>query len=150
MMAFTFRRALATLPVALAMATAACAGSAPDKAGWSGRYHYDFDAGKNAAGTGMVVSYTLTLAPGACRFTAEGYQTDETILCEAKQTPAGLDIDFKSYGDGKATDAYGNAEYTVGQALFTLQNKGGKTLTAWKAYPLPDEKPHPTAVYFVR
>lgn len=150
MMALTFRRVLAVLPIALATATAACASPAPAKADWSGRYHYDFNAGRNAAGTGMVVSYTLTLTQSACRLTAEGYQTDETILCEAKQTPAGLDIGFKSYGNGKTTDAYGNAEYSVGQALFTLQNKGGKTLTAWKAYPLPDEKPHPTAVYFVR
>lgn len=129
-------------------AAAASAPSAQD--GWSGRYHYAFSDGANAAGTGVTVTYTLVLTPSSCRFTAEGYQTDETILCSTKAAASGLDVAFKSYDDGKTTDKYGNAVYSVGDPLFSLERSGGKLLTHWKGYPLPDEKPHPKGVYFTR
>lgn len=122
----------------------------PDAAAWNGRYLYEFDGGRNAADTGVVVTYTLVLAPSRCRLTAEGYQTDETIDCDARPSPAGLDILFKSYGDGRTVDARGNAVYQVGQKLFVLQRSGAQFLTDWRAYPLPDDAPHPKGVYFHR
>ncbi len=117
---------------------------------WSGRYGYEFGDGCNAAGTGVTVSYRLTLAPGMCRFTAQGYQTDDTILCTAAPHANATDIRFKSYGDGKLTDKYGNPEYAVGDHLFMLEHDGARLLTTWKGYPLPDDKPHPKGVYFKR
>jgi hypothetical protein len=151
-------RALAMGMMAGIVATSACsrapaganAGAAVQAGDWSGRYVYTFGAGKNVAGTAMVVTYTLTLTGSSCRFSAEGYQTDETILCSARPVPTGVDVAFKSYADGKTTDKYGNAVYSPGDPLFSLEKAGGKILTHWKGYPLPDEKPHPKGVYFTR
>lgn len=117
---------------------------------WYGRYVYEFDGGRNAAGTGVVVTYTLNLGPSSCLLSAEGYQTDETIRCAARPNATGLDIQFKSYGDGRVVDLRGNAVYQVGQTLFTLQRSGARILTDWRAYTLPDEAPHSKGVYFHR
>ena len=117
---------------------------------WNGRYSFEFGGGANAAGTAVTVAYTLTLTPSSCTFSAEGYQTDETIACTTKRDARGIDIAFKSYSDGGTTDKYGNAVYAVGDPLFSLENKEGKLITRWKGYALPDDKPHSPAVYFTR
>jgi hypothetical protein len=143
-------RAGTSLVAAAVLGITAQSGCAAPPAGLSGRYHYEYSAGHNAAGTGMVVSYRLEIAPGTCRLTAQGYQTDQVIRCTTRATGAGLDIQFASYGDGRAVDAYGNAEYQPGQTLLTLAQRSGRVTTAWKAFTLPDEKPHPVGVYFVR
>lgn len=115
---------------------------------WAGHYTYAFNGGANAAGTETVITYTLDLSAAGCKLTAEGYQTDETVLCATKPIADGIDVAFKSYGDGGLTDQYGNAVYSVGDPLFSLQRRDGKILTHWKGYPLPDDKPHPIGVYF--
>ena len=119
-------------------------------ADWSGRYRYEFSDGANAAGTAVIVSYELVITPKSCRLRAEGYQTDETILCGVTPRASGIEITFKSYGDGGVTDKYGNAVYSVGDPLFALERRGGKLLTRWKGYPLPDDKAHPAGMYFRR
>lgn len=98
----------------------------------------------------MVVSYDLSLSPRSCRLVTSGYQTDQTILCRTAVGPTGLEVRFASYGDGKTVDAYGNAEYRVGQTLFTMRRRSGRVVTAWKAFTLPDDASHPPGVYFVR
>ncbi|PTQ60054.1 hypothetical protein C8J45_1135 [Sphingomonas sp. PP-CE-3G-477] len=117
---------------------------------WNGRYSYEFGGWANAAGTAATVAYTLTLTALSCKFSAEGYQIDETIACTTKRGARGIDIAFKSYSDGGTTDKYGNAVYAVGDPLFSLENKEGKLITRWKGYVLPDDKPHGPAVYFTR
>jgi len=120
----------------------------PDVAQWAGIYTYAFNGGSNAAGTQTVVTYTLELSAAACTLTAQGYQTDETVLCTSKPIADGVDVAFRSFGDGEPTDKYGNAVYSAGDLLFSLQRKDGKIVTRWKGYPLPDDKPHPIGVYF--
>ena len=137
----------AGLAAMLALA-ASCTAAAPDT--WAGSYSYSYSAGRNTAGTGVVVDYRLVLGPGECRFTAEGYQTDETIRCSTKIKPGKIDIDFASYGDGKLTDMRGNAVYQPGDILFSLERHDGHVLTHWQAYPLPDDAPHKPAVNFIR
>ncbi|MES3154071.1 DUF5991 domain-containing protein [Sphingomonas faeni] len=122
--------------------------TSPGTAQWAGTYTYAFNGGANAAGTETVVTYTLNLSAASCKLTAEGYQTDETVLCSTKPIADGIDVAFKSYADGGLTDKYGNAVYSVGDPLFSLQRKDGRILTHWKGYPLPDDKPHPIGVYF--
>ncbi len=139
---------------AAADAPAAVAAPAPvaqaSPAGWDGAYHYAFDGGRNAGGDATVVTYTLMLTPTTCRFSAEGYQTDEDITCTATRTSDRVDVAFKSYADGSTNDAYGNAVYSVGDSLFALERNGAQVFTRWKGYTLPDEKPHRPAVYFTR
>lgn len=115
---------------------------------WNGRYLYEFGGGANTAGTAVTVAYTLTLTPSSCTFSAEGYQTDETIACTTKRDARAIDIAFRSYSDGGVTDRYGNAVYAVGDPLFSLENKNGTLITHWKGYALPDDKPHGPAVFF--
>jgi len=132
----------------LAHLSPAMADAAPG--GWNGRFHYVFDGGRTVGGSGIVVSYTLVLSPGSCRFTARGFQTDEDIVCTARATPGKLAVAFRRYGDGGTTDRYGNAVYAVGDTLFALERRGGRVITRWKGYTLPDERLHRPAVYFTR
>ena len=134
--------------VASLAAASGCQAAGPEP--WSGAYAYSYSAGRNAAGTGVVVDYRLTLDLARCLFTAKGYQTDETIRCSTKASAGKVDIDFASYGDGKLTDLRGNAVYQPGDVLFSLERRGGQIVTHWQAYPLPDDTPHKPAVNFVR
>ena len=140
----------AAAPAAPTAPTATVPAAAPSQAGWDGTYRYAFDGGRNAGGDATIVTYTLVLTPTTCRFSAEGYQTDEDILCTATRTPERVDVAFKSYADGSTNDAYGNAVYSVGDSLFALERNGAQVFTRWKGYTLPDEKPHRPAVYFTR
>jgi hypothetical protein len=135
---------------ALALAAASIHPTQAASPHWDGTWSYEFNAGRNAADTGMVVAYRLDLAPGTCRLHAEGYQTDETIRCAATAAGTTLRISFTSYDDGKTTNKYGVALYKPGAALFTLTRQGAKVLTTFAAYTLPDDKPHPPGVYFHR
>ncbi len=118
--------------------------------GWTGRYTYDYDGGRTAGGSTEIVSYTLTIGPSTCRLDASGFQTDETILCTTRSGAGKVDVLFKSYGDGGTTDRYGNPVYSVGDPLFALEQAGGRLLTRWKGYALPDDKPHPPGLFFRR
>lgn len=117
---------------------------------WSGRFGYEFSDGENVAGTAVVVTYELTVTPTSCTFSAEGYQTEETILCTVRTVANGIEVRFRSYGNGAVADKYGNNDYSVGDPLFALERRGGKLLTHWKGYSLPDGKAHRVGVYFRR
>ncbi len=41
-------------------------------------------------------------------FPAEGFQTDEDIVCTTLMSGDTLDVRFKSYGNGQLEDKYGN------------------------------------------
>lgn len=142
--------ALVLFPLFVSGASGSPSPAAPEPRGWNGIYRYSFDGGTTAGGSGIVVSYTLVLTPTTCRFTARGFQTDEDIVCTARRAPTSVAVTFRHYGDGGTTDRYGNAVYSVGDRLFTLERRGARVLTRWQGYPLPDERPHPPAVYFTR
>ena len=142
------RNLAAGIMVAALTASGGCQAAAPGP--WNGHYAYSYSAGRNAGGTGVVVNFSLTLDPKTCLFTAEGYQTDETIRCSTKTSAGKIDVDFTSYGDGKLTDLRGNAVYQPGDILFSLERRGGQVVTHWQAYPLPDDTPHKPVVNFVR
>ena len=124
--------------------------SAEPSGSWFGHYTYSFDAGRNRAGTGVVVDYAFDLGSNGCSFTAEGYQADEQIFCKTVSFPGKIVVEFQSYRNGKITDDRGNSPYQVGESLFFLRLQGQRLLTHWDSYTLPDEKPHPLGVYFKR
>ncbi len=76
-----------------------------------------------------MVTYTLTLDRSTCHFQAEGFQTDEDIVCTTLMSGDTLDVRFKSYGNGQLEDKYGNAVYHVGDSLFTLSKQGSMLIT---------------------
>ncbi|MFC3712043.1 DUF5991 domain-containing protein [Sphingoaurantiacus capsulatus] len=133
----------ATAAIAALAASAAIA--AP--AAWNGKYVFEEALGPNLTKTiNLFVTHELTLSPTDCRIKAQGYQTDETILCTAAPKGQGLELRFKSYGDGKTVNKYGTKIYTVGEPLLTLSKPGGKLTTTWQSY-TPNKKSPPGAYF---
>lgn len=124
---------------------AAAALAAP--AAWNGNYVFEEALGPNLTKTiNLFVTHELTLSPTDCRIRAQGYQTDETILCTAQAKGEALELRFRSYGDGKTVNKYGTKIYAVGEPLLTLSKPGGKLTTSWQGYRL--NKKSPPGAYF--
>jgi hypothetical protein len=112
---------------------------------WAGDYTYAADLGRNAADTGMVVEYTLHLQGSTCTLQAEGYQTDESLLCTVQPVGSALEIRFRSFADGTTKNSYGNEPYHPGQPLFTLTHTpNGRIVTRWGAYQPASNSDAPT------
>jgi hypothetical protein len=138
-------RAVALAALSLVMPGIATAASER----WTGKYVFDLTfESQTAKATRQWAEYRLTLKPDSCLFNARDAHADEVIRCTTAETGDQLDIRFLSYGDGSTVDSRGNAVYQPGDPLFTLIARKGQILTAWKGYPLPDEKPHTLGVYF--
>lgn len=98
----------------------------------------------------MVVEYRLQLGADACRITAQGFQTDEVIRCQAVSRAGNLiDINFVSYGDGGVANLHGVQLYRLGERLFSLSDRRGAVWTGWGAYS-PFENRRPLARHFRR
>jgi hypothetical protein len=126
-----YRYTAAVIAIALAVP------SAGQGRGWTGTYVYQEALGRDAVGQGNAVSVThrLTIAPGACRLRARGYQTDTTIRCRAVAVGADrLQVVFVSNGDGRVVNQYGVAQYRPGQPLLLLERHGGRMTTLWQGY----------------
>lgn len=116
--------------------------AAPAPRAWWGSYGYDWDGGRTAGGSGIVVSYRLQLGPNGCRLSATGFQTDEAIRCTATPRAGVLDIAFRSYANGNVRNQYGVARYRPGERLFSLSNRRGTIWTGWGSYsPGDDARP---------
>ncbi len=119
---------------------AAC--QSPAQPGWDGTYIYEADLGETGGGISAVVEYTLTLAKDKCQLTIQGYQADESIVCSQAPQNDRVAIRFRSYADGKVTNAYGTQVYKADETLFSLSRSGGqKLLTQWGALKPSDDAP---------
>jgi hypothetical protein len=113
-----------------------------------GHYRYEWSGGHTAGGSGIVVTYDLTLGPRSCQLSAQGFQTNEQIRCEVANTAQATVVRFLSYADGKVVNRYGVAIYKPGQELLRLRAQGqGAPLTELLALK-PDESAYPPAVRF--
>jgi len=111
------------------------------QAGWDGRYTYGATYGKTAGGSPVVMDYALKIAGGSCRFSMDGFQTQEELLCSVSGNADKITLLFKSYADGEVLNSHGVAVYKPGQPLFALERKGGKDLwTTWLDMEGPDGK----------
>jgi hypothetical protein len=127
-----------------------CSRASRVPADWAGDYTYEADFGRNAGGTGMVVTYQLHLQGTACTLSADGYQTDEQLLCTVHAEGSTLDVRFRSYADGGQKNIYGIAPYRPGESLFTLMHTPrGRLITGWGPY-LSNDTSHTSAVRFRR
>ncbi|AWN36915.1 DUF5991 domain-containing protein [Methylobacterium radiodurans] len=110
--------------MAAALASVLLAGGAGAAGDWQGRYRWEAVGGRTAGGTGIAVTYDLAIGPpgarGGCLLTAQGFQTDERILCKAEAGARGLTVAFHSYADGRTVNRYGVAVHQPGEPLFTL------------------------------
>lgn len=116
---------------ALGIASPALAVPAP----WIGTYVFEESLGPNLTATvQQFVTHQLSLTAGDCRLRAQGLQTDEEIRCTAQPRGSGLELRFRSFGDGRLTNKYGTKVYEVGAPLLTLSRPGGKLTTRFQAY----------------
>lgn len=161
-----FRSTVSVLATAL-LASAACSRPAPeqqahtgaatpaatrssDLASWAGRYRYTENAGRSAAGTGIVLDYELTIPPDArdAILRIVGFQADDTILGSLSGNADEVSVRFRSYGGGQAVNRYGVAEYEIGAELFTIaRTSAGQLVTTW-GHLEPDSVQQPRGVYF--
>ena len=129
--------------LAAATLAAAVLASGPAQAqGWQGRYTYEEPLGRDAVGKGIsiFVTHRLTIGPdGYCRIDAQGYQTDNHILCTA--TPAGgtLQVKFLGYVGGGVKNQFGVQIYRPMQPLFRLTRGPRGLTTAFQGYQLQHE-----------
>ncbi|MDO9488061.1 MAG: DUF5991 domain-containing protein [Sphingomonadaceae bacterium] len=122
-----------TLAALAAFGIAAPALAAPPP--WVGTYVFEESLGPNLSNSvQQFVTHQLSLTAGDCRLKAQGVQTDEDIRCTAQPRGSGLELRFKSYGDGKLTNKYGTKIYEVGAPLLTLSRPGGKLTTRFQDY----------------
>lgn len=115
---------------------------------WSGRYVYEYDGGQTAGGSGIAVTHVLTLKKGSCRLEAEGFQTDETIVCRTKVDRTGLIVTFAGYPGGGTRNKYGVAQYRAGAVLFSMRRTAKGIVTSWRDYSPVDEGQPRVGRYF--
>ncbi len=113
---------------------------------WLGTYQYVAELGENVAEDKVIVEYIFRLTSQECKITAQGYQTDEAILCSAEPTGKTLNVKFKSYEGGSTENIYGVAVYNPEGVLFTLSLDNQNILTNWKEL-TPDDS-HSSGIYF--
>jgi hypothetical protein len=127
--------------------TSSSAGRIPSA--WEGSYSYQATYGRTEGGSGIMADYQLQLRGKACTITAEGYQTDDHLLCSVRPEGEAIDVLFLSYPDGSTKNIYGREIYHPGQLLFTLsRGHGGGVVTHWGGYLLPDAKTPLPGIYF--
>lgn len=120
--------------------------------GWSGTYKYEENLGYDGGGTSStgetaVIDFTLNIqSSGKCTLTAEGYQTDEAIVCGIEKNTKSIIVTFKSYKNGSIVNQYGVAEYKPNEVLFVLGKTGSRLTTTWKSY--NNDPPLPAGIYF--
>jgi hypothetical protein len=133
-------RRLATIClVVCGVAAAASARTVPAATAWAGRYVFDGAEGHTLGGSPITYHYELTIRSSATpvgTLVLEGYQQDETILCDVSGNSRSVAISFVSYRGGSLANAHGVRVYGRGQALFRLSRAGDRSSllhTTWLA-----------------
>lgn len=136
-----------SIALVMGLMIAACVGN--DAIGqWDGEYQYSAYGGQTGGGSPITMRLTLTIkkfsSNGSCLLHAAGFQTLETIVCTATENGKKLDVNFKSYDDGRVLNGYDVARYKVGELLFTLEEVEGKNkeiryVPRWASYMVFDD-----------
>ena len=119
-----------------------------ETAQWNGVYEYDAMLGDNVAEDKIIIEYELVLKDGDCKLIAQGYQTDETLLCTIEEHGVDLNIKFKSYADESTENIYGVAIYPPHSTLFQLTSTPDSLITTWGTL-APDDS-HSSGKYFIK
>ena len=118
---------------------------------WVGAYDYE----EIIPGASVGIYHSLQVIKIGENYTAllksEGYQTDQTLVCELEVNDQSLWVNFISYPDGTTQNIYGVEVYKPGDVLLVLrQNDDGELLTDWHALILNDENIANGQEYFVK
>lgn len=130
-----FSAAVCVISLMLGIFRPAVAGQAADP--WVGTYEYTHLIG-TMSGIRAPITYTLTVRAGtgskSATLKAQGYQTDDEIICDTKTERAQLQVYFRSYPDGGTNNQYGVELYKTGAPLLTLVRRGEQLITQWQEY----------------
>jgi hypothetical protein len=64
----------------------------------------------------------------------QGFQTNESLVCDVSGTHEQIAVSFRTYQNGRTQNEYGVAVYQPGQVLFTLRRAAdGALVTTWGA-----------------
>ncbi|MFN8109327.1 MAG: DUF5991 domain-containing protein [Thermoleophilia bacterium] len=92
-----------------------------------GAYGWTQDLGTTVGGTPIIIQHRLQVraaAAGAASLRgvlrSDGFQTRARLRVRLEPTDRFVDVRFVSYGDGKAVNPFGIAEYRRGELLFSL------------------------------
>ncbi|WP_076999004.1 DUF5991 domain-containing protein [Variovorax sp. KK3] len=114
-------------------APTAGAAQAPPLSAWHGRYVWEEALGRVGGSSptdsvAIFITYTLSLGPGngstGCTLDAEGYQTNERMLCTATPSGPSLVVKFYKFGPDNV-----RGRHTTGERLLTLTRDGGGIAT---------------------
>jgi hypothetical protein len=96
---------------------------------WYGQYSFEELGGKN---TGMVIGYSLKIYRAGdltlADIDADGFQTQKRITCSTRVEGRRIHIYFRNYRKDNLFEIYRPGEW-----LLSLERKGGKILTYWRA-----------------
>jgi hypothetical protein len=91
-------------------------------------------------------------AGGSAQLTVQGFQTDQTIVCDVEPTDDRIVVKFRSYANGKVVNEFGVAEYRPGEPLLTLargrDSQKGSITTEWQGLSPPREDVPRIGVFF--
>jgi hypothetical protein len=89
---------------------------------------------------------------GSAQLKMQGFQTDQTIVCDVEPTDDRIVVKFRSYANGKAVNEFGVAEYRPGDPLLTLarsrDSQKGSITTEWQGLSAPREDVPRIGVFF--
>lgn len=116
-------------------------GPAPALQAWAGAYVYEQLGPATAGGVVVPMSLRLTVMPTrpepSARLEQTGNQVNRIRWCDVEATAYRLVVRFRSFGDGRAVNAYGVAEFAPGEVLFSMQRVSGahpmRLKTRWQA-----------------
>lgn len=117
---------------------------------WIGIYEFVEDGGKTAGGTGIVISHEIQIMDSdkglVATVKSNGFQTSVDILCLVKIQGNKAILNFEGYGDDNVFE-----NFSRGDLMLTLEQKGKSTLTHWGKFRPSIEKHEKSGkVYFVR
>jgi hypothetical protein len=123
---------------------------------WAGQWEYTAPPANSAGGSPISMQYRLVVddekAGGSAQLKMQGFQTDQTIVCDIEPTDDRLVLKFRSYANGKAVNEFGVAEYRLGEPLLTLargrDSQKGRITTEWQGLSGPREDVPRIGVFF--
>jgi hypothetical protein len=123
---------------------------------WAGQWEYTAPPANSAGGSPISMQYRLVVddgkAGGSAQLKMQGFQTDQTIVCDVEPTDDRIVVKFRSYANGKVVNEFGVAEYRQGEPLLTLSrgrdSQKDSITTEWQGLQAPREDVPRIGVFF--
>jgi hypothetical protein len=143
--------------VVLMLALAPGTAGADVATGWAGIYEYHAQPSRTFGGSPVTMTYRMVIHPSVsstATLRIQGYQTDETLICDVSGSESAITLLFRSYANGSTRNVYGVEEFTKAEPLLRLeyQRLGSRfaLITEWEGVEPPDRSVERRGEYFHR